>query len=146
MAAGKQTLHAGESDPARRAGHDHGLWVIDIHLTLLLEGRARRLRLHRGHAIFGRPKSIRNAGNWTSMIGNTLYYSRAALILSAAMIACAPHAVFAQPAEPFFKGKVINLYIGFAPGGTYDYFGRVVDASSASTFPAIPLSWRRPCR
>ena len=38
-------------------------------------------------------------------------------------------ALAAQPAsaqEPFFKSKVINLYIGFARGGTYDYFGRMV--------------------
>ena len=72
------------------------------------------------------------------MIGNTLYYSRAALILSAAMIACAPHAVFAQPAEPFFKGKVINLYIDFAPGGTYDYFGRVVGRFIGKHIPGNP--------
>lgn len=38
----------------------------------------------------------------------------------------APLAVVAQPADPFFKGKTINVYIGFGSGGTYDYYGRLV--------------------
>ncbi len=32
----------------------------------------------------------------------------------------------AQPAEPFFKGRTINLYIGFGPGGTYDLYARLL--------------------
>jgi tripartite-type tricarboxylate transporter receptor subunit TctC len=54
------------------------------------------------------------------------------------MIAYAPSAIFAQSAEPFFKGKVINLYIGFAPGGTYDYFGRVVGRFIGKHIPSSP--------
>jgi len=42
------------------------------------------------------------------------------------MLACAPRVASAQPADQFFKGKVINLYIGFAAGGSYDYYARLV--------------------
>jgi tripartite-type tricarboxylate transporter receptor subunit TctC len=35
----------------------------------------------------------------------------------------APHA--AEP-DTSFKGQTVHLYIGFAPGGSYDYFGRLV--------------------
>lgn len=31
----------------------------------------------------------------------------------------------AEP-DPFFKGKTVAIYIGFAAGGSYDYFGRLV--------------------
>ena len=47
-------------------------------------------------------------------------------VLAALVVAFAASGVVAQNAEPFFKGKVINLYIGFAPGGTYDYYSRLV--------------------
>jgi len=45
---------------------------------------------------------------------------------------------FAQNAEPFFKNKVINLHIGFAPGGTYDYFGRMVGRFIGRHIPGNP--------
>jgi tripartite-type tricarboxylate transporter receptor subunit TctC len=32
----------------------------------------------------------------------------------------------AQGAETFYKGKTLFIYIGFAPGGSYDYFGRLL--------------------
>jgi tripartite-type tricarboxylate transporter receptor subunit TctC len=68
----------------------------------------------------------------------------------------------AQPADQFFKGKVINLYIGFAAGGSYDYYARLVArfigknipgnptvvaqtmaAPAASRLPTFSLRWRR---
>src|SRR5215203_5148584 len=73
-----------------------------------------------------------------STIGHTHHRRRAPLALSAAMVACVSHAAFAQPAEPFFKGKVINLYIDFAPGGTYDYLGRVVGRFIGKHIPGNP--------
>ncbi|MFL5062966.1 MAG: Bug family tripartite tricarboxylate transporter substrate binding protein, partial [Xanthobacteraceae bacterium] len=77
------------------------------------------------------------------MLGNNVEMTPACrwtrtLALGAAMIACAPSAVLAQSAEPFFKGKVINLYIGFAPGGTYDYFGRLVGRFIGKHIPGNP--------
>src|SRR5262249_44334355 len=44
----------------------------------------------------------------------------------------------AQPADHFFKGKVVNLYIGFATGGTYDYFGRVAARFIGRHIPGNP--------
>jgi tripartite-type tricarboxylate transporter receptor subunit TctC len=44
----------------------------------------------------------------------------------------------AQSAEPFFKGKVINFYIGFAPGGTYDYYSRLFARFIGKHIPGNP--------
>jgi tripartite-type tricarboxylate transporter receptor subunit TctC len=63
---------------------------------------------------------------------------RLAGALAAALLACVPHEGFAQGADPFFKNKVINLNIGFAPGGTYDYFGRVVGRFIGRHIPGNP--------
>ena len=63
---------------------------------------------------------------------------QASAALAAILLACAPQNAFAQPAEPFFKNKVINLYIGFAPGGTYDYFGRMVGRFIGRHIPGNP--------
>jgi hypothetical protein len=41
---------------------------------------------------------------------------------SAAMLLL-PQTAGAQSGDQFYKGKTINLYIGFGPGGTYDYYG-----------------------
>jgi tripartite-type tricarboxylate transporter receptor subunit TctC len=47
----------------------------------------------------------------------------------------APHA--AEP-DTFYKGKTVHLYIGFAPGGTYDYFGRLVARHLGRHLPGNP--------
>jgi tripartite-type tricarboxylate transporter receptor subunit TctC len=57
-------------------------------------------------------------------------------LVAAVLLAGAPHGAVAQ--EPFFKNKVINLYIGFAPGGTYDYFGRQVGRFIGRHIPGNP--------
>ena len=44
----------------------------------------------------------------------------------------------AQPAETFFKGKTINVYIGFAPGGTYDYYSRMFARFIGKHIPGNP--------
>jgi len=58
--------------------------------------------------------------------------------IAAMLLAAAPQEGLAQSAEPFFKNKVINLYIGFAPGGTYDYFGRMVSRFIGRYIPGNP--------
>ena len=60
-----------------------------------------------------------------------------AAMAATALLACLARAS-AQQAEPFFRGKVINLYIGFAPGGTYDYFGRAVGRFIGKHIPGNP--------
>ena len=47
----------------------------------------------------------------------------------------ASHAV--EP-EAFYKGKTVILYIGFAPGGSYDYFGRLVARHIGRHLPGNP--------
>jgi tripartite-type tricarboxylate transporter receptor subunit TctC len=46
----------------------------------------------------------------------------------------------ARAAEPdaSFKGQTVHLYIGFAPGGTYDYFGRLVARHIGGHLPGNP--------
>jgi tripartite-type tricarboxylate transporter receptor subunit TctC len=58
-----------------------------------------------------------------------------AMLLVAAVV---PHAAIAQPADQFFRGKTIQLYIGFAPGGSYDYYGRVVARYLGKHIPGNP--------
>jgi tripartite-type tricarboxylate transporter receptor subunit TctC len=43
----------------------------------------------------------------------------------------------AEP-EAFYKGKTVFLYIGFAPGGSYDYFGRLVARHIGKHLPGNP--------
>jgi tripartite-type tricarboxylate transporter receptor subunit TctC len=45
---------------------------------------------------------------------------------------------FAQSTEQFFRGKTINVYIGFAPGGSYDYFGRLLARHYGAHVPGHP--------
>jgi len=47
----------------------------------------------------------------------------------------APHA--AEP-EAFYKGKTVIISIGFAPGGSYDYFGRLVARHIGRHLPGNP--------
>src|SRR4051812_19545805 len=44
----------------------------------------------------------------------------------------------AQPIDFFFKGKTINLYVGFNPGGSYDYFGRLAARYMGKHIPGNP--------
>jgi tripartite-type tricarboxylate transporter receptor subunit TctC len=47
-------------------------------------------------------------------------------IFLAVLASAAPSASFAAEPDAFYKGKTVFIYIGFAAGGTYDYFGRLV--------------------
>lgn len=58
--------------------------------------------------------------------------------MAVATLTCLPTSASGQNAEPFFRNKVINLYIGFAPGGTYDYFGRAVGRFIGKHIPGNP--------
>jgi tripartite-type tricarboxylate transporter receptor subunit TctC len=40
--------------------------------------------------------------------------------------------------EAFYKGKTVIVYIGFAPGGSYDYFGRLVARHIGKHLPGNP--------
>jgi len=63
------------------------------------------------------------------------------LTLAAALVCCAvaaPTYATAQSAEPFFKGKTITVAIGFAPGGTYDYYSRLFARFIGKHIPGNP--------
>jgi tripartite-type tricarboxylate transporter receptor subunit TctC len=62
----------------------------------------------------------------------------AAAVLAALACAVAPNRADAQSVEQFYKGKTINLYIGFAPGGSYDLFGRMVARYMGKYIPGNP--------
>ena len=59
-----------------------------------------------------------------------------AIALAALFVCTAP--ACAQDADPIFKGKVINFYIGFAGGGTYDYYARLVARHIGKHIPGNP--------
>jgi tripartite-type tricarboxylate transporter receptor subunit TctC len=56
----------------------------------------------------------------TVIVGVSLALGTSLLLFATSLAARA-----AQP-DLSFKGQTVHLYIGFAPGGTYDYFGRLV--------------------
>ncbi len=61
-----------------------------------------------------------------------------ALAMAAAYSVLASSVALSQPADAFFRGKVINLYIGFAPGGSYDYYARQLARFMGRYIPGNP--------
>ena len=61
--------------------------------------------------------------------------AKATVGLSILGVASAAHAQ--TPAE-FYKDKQVSLYIGFAPGGTYDIYGRIVARHIGKHIPGNP--------
>jgi tripartite-type tricarboxylate transporter receptor subunit TctC len=59
-------------------------------------------------------------------------------LLVVALAAVTADAARAQPAEPFFKGRTINFYIGFGSGGSYDYYARLVARFIGRYIPGNP--------
>jgi tripartite-type tricarboxylate transporter receptor subunit TctC len=72
------------------------------------------------------------------MIAERVRHLAHVVAASAVAVALLPQAAAAQGAEQFFKGKTINLYIGFGPGGTYDYYGRLVARFLGRHLPGDP--------
>src|SRR5262249_57566163 len=72
-----------------------------------------------------------------SGFGQAMYVSGVGAALATAL-ALGASAAAAGRAEPFFHGKVINLYVGAAPGGTYDYYSRLVARFMAGHIPGAP--------
>lgn len=46
----------------------------------------------------------------------------------------------AQSEAQFYRGKTISVYIGFAPGGSYDFFGRLVARHIGAHIPGNPTA------
>jgi tripartite-type tricarboxylate transporter receptor subunit TctC len=60
-----------------------------------------------------------------------------AAIVSLALALCAS-AAQAQSVEQFYKGRVVNLVVGFNPGGAYDPYARVVARHLPKHLPGAP--------
>jgi hypothetical protein len=64
----------------------------------------------------------------------TLVHAAAGATLLLGASAAAPAA---EP-DAFYKGKTVSIYIGFAAGGSYDYFGRLVARHLGKHLPGNP--------
>ena len=60
------------------------------------------------------------------------------LALSAAMIAATAIPATAQSVESFYKGKNLDLFIGYSTGGGYDTYGRIVARHMGKHIPGSP--------
>jgi tripartite-type tricarboxylate transporter receptor subunit TctC len=61
-----------------------------------------------------------------------------AAALAAALSVTMPRADAAEPDELFYKGKTINFYIGFAGGGSYDFYARLIARFIGKYIPGNP--------
>src|SRR3954465_5559288 len=43
-----------------------------------------------------------------------------------------------QSVEAFYKGNTINVYVGFSPGGSYDFYGRLFARHMGKHIPGHP--------
>jgi tripartite-type tricarboxylate transporter receptor subunit TctC len=60
------------------------------------------------------------------------------MMLAAAGAALVATSASAQSVADFYKGKTITIYIAFAPGGSYDLFGRMVARHIGRHIPGNP--------
>lgn len=58
--------------------------------------------------------------------------------LAAAVVAVVPGAAVADPVATFYKGKTIELHIGYTSGGGYDVYGRIVGRHIGKHIPGNP--------
>jgi tripartite-type tricarboxylate transporter receptor subunit TctC len=65
-------------------------------------------------------------------------YAIASLLLAATFLSSAPAGAQTQSVEQFYKGKTVNVYIGYGAGGGYDFFGRLVAKHIGRHIPGQP--------
>jgi tripartite-type tricarboxylate transporter receptor subunit TctC len=65
---------------------------------------------------------------------------RRAVVIAGMLLACWPlDAMGQQSVEDFYRGKKIDLIIGYSPGGTYDLYARLVARHLGDHIPGKPL-------
>ncbi len=64
---------------------------------------------------------------------------RVALLLSALLAGLPAPAAAQQSVEDFYRGRKIDLIIGYSPGGTYDLYARLVARHLGHHIPGRPL-------
>ncbi len=69
-------------------------------------------------------------GNWT--------HGGAAAVLTLAAILFAPPTAQAQDPAAFYKGRNVDLYIGYSVGGAYDLYARVIARHLGKHIPGNP--------
>ena len=69
-------------------------------------------------------------GNWT--------HGGAAAVLTLAAILFAPPTARAQDPAAFYKGRNVDLYIGYSVGGAYDLYARVIARHLGKHIPGNP--------
>jgi tripartite-type tricarboxylate transporter receptor subunit TctC len=87
-------------------------------------------------------KRIKRAGTSKEGLGRIMQSQRhrLAYIIAAALVAAVTPAalVFADSVEAFYKGRDMDLYIGYSPGGAYDFYARVIGRHMGSHIPGNP--------
>jgi tripartite-type tricarboxylate transporter receptor subunit TctC len=58
--------------------------------------------------------------------------------LAASLVVLGSAGAVAQPADAFYRGKTIGIYIGFAPGGSYDLYARLLARFMVEHIPGRP--------
>ena len=56
-----------------------------------------------------------------------------------ALLAGWPTAAFSDPVEDFYRGRKLDMIIGYSPGGTYDLYARLVARYLGNYLPGKPL-------
>src|SRR3954453_15533761 len=59
------------------------------------------------------------------------------LLAAALLIVAAPNGRAQSPAE-FYKGKTVDLYIGYSAGGAYDLYARMIARHMGKHIPGNP--------
>src|SRR5262245_66369312 len=96
------------------------MWILD-----------QRLREHwrdRGHAACqacahrrGRTRRVGTRISGKHMVATKWLHRFVVLVALAS-----PSAAAAQPSAPFFQGKTVSIFVGFAPGGGYDAYAHLL--------------------
>ena len=60
------------------------------------------------------------------------------LVLGLAALALGASAAAAQPADGFYKGKTIQLFVGYPPGGGFDLYARLLTEHMGRHIPGNP--------
>jgi tripartite-type tricarboxylate transporter receptor subunit TctC len=68
-----------------------------------------------------------------------MHHKRAAFALAALLAAFPIQGVAQPPVEDFYRGKKIDLVIGYSSGGTYDLYARLVARHLGRHIPGQPL-------
>jgi tripartite-type tricarboxylate transporter receptor subunit TctC len=68
-----------------------------------------------------------------------MHVKRTAAALSILLAGCPGAAMAQKSVEEFYRGKKIDLIIGYSPGGTYDLYARLVARHLGNYIPGKPL-------